>query len=236
MKDMKCEAETGSCEIIDSNKEVLEEYSDTGLELLYFTDPMCSACYIFEKDFTKFIKKHRKDFNLSMYMGGLVPNKDSFNDPANGISSPNDVAKHWKEMGNQFGIDINTDMWTNDPMESSYPPSIAIKAAEIQSKRKAEELAALLKIALFERGENIEREDILIKYATEIGLNIDLFNSSRTGKAQEKFYDDLKYGQSLGVAGFPTLIFIKGDKGTKLTGIRSFDELERFYEEAKNTL
>lgn len=236
MKEVKCEPETGVCEIIETEYEELAEQSDSGLELLYFTDPLCSACYIFDEAFNRFVNEHRKDFNLNIYMGGMVPNKDSFYDPGNGINSVADVATHWQEMGEQFDKKINVSVWSNDPMESSYPPSIAIKAAQLQSKYKGELLSILLKKALFENGENIEREDVLQKYALEANLNLDLFNSSRLGKAQEMFYDDLTYGQSLGVAGFPTLIFIKGDKGTKLTGIRSYEDLERFYQEAITTL
>lgn len=236
MKEVKCNVDEKSCEFIESDEIVDLVEENNNLELLFFTDPLCSACYIFDNDLSVFVNKHRNDFNLSIFMGGLVPNKDSFNDPANGISSVMDVANHWDEMAKQHGVKINTDVWKNDPMESSYPPSVAIKAAQIQSNHKAEKLLKLLKKALFELGENIEREDILQKYALEAGLNIDLFNSSRSGKAQENFYEDLSFAQSLGVHVFPTLIFIKGDKGIKLTGIRTLDELERFYEEAISTL
>src|SRR5690554_7289686 len=67
-------------------------------------------------------------------MGGLLPD---WNYNSGGISSPKDVAGHWDEVSVHYDMPIDGDLWLEDPLDSSYPPSIAFKAAEMQSEEKA---------------------------------------------------------------------------------------------------
>jgi hypothetical protein len=47
-----------------------------------------------------------------------------------------DAAKHWEEVS-EHKTPLDGDIWIEDPLHSSYPPSIAFKAAQIQSNDKA---------------------------------------------------------------------------------------------------
>jgi hypothetical protein len=48
-----------------------------------------------------------------------------------------DAAKHWEEVSKEHKTPLDGDIWIEDPLHSSYPPSIAFKAAQIQSNDKA---------------------------------------------------------------------------------------------------
>src|SRR5690554_7679262 len=67
-------------------------------------------------------------------MGGLLPD---WNYNSGGISSPKDVAGHWDEVSVHYDMPIDGDLWLEDPLNSSYPPSIAFKAAQMQDEEKA---------------------------------------------------------------------------------------------------
>jgi hypothetical protein len=46
--------------------------------------------------------------------------------------NPLDAAKHWEEVSKEHKTPLDGDIWIEDPLHSSYPPSIAFKAAQIQ--------------------------------------------------------------------------------------------------------
>ena len=69
-------------------------------------------------------------FDIDYRMGGLLP---SWTDYQRGpITQPSDVASHWEEVCMIHGIPLDGDIWLEDPLPSSYPPSIAFKAAQMQ--------------------------------------------------------------------------------------------------------
>ena len=60
--------------------------------------------------------------NIEYHMGGLVPSWEGFN--SGGITKPSDVAHHWDEVSKYYEMPIDGDIWLEDPLHSSYPPSI----------------------------------------------------------------------------------------------------------------
>ena len=91
-------------------------------------------------------------------MGGLLPDW-SYN--SGGISKPSDVAHHWDEVSEHYDMPIDGDVWLEDPLDSSYPPSIAFKAAQIQDNEKG----YLFSIEVIP---NNELEKLLLSFMTMI--------------------------------------------------------------------
>lgn len=137
-------------------------------------------------------------------MGGLLPDW-SYN--SGGISQPSDVAKHWDEVSEYYDMPIDGDIWLEDPLSSSYPPSIAYKAAEMQNKEKAVQLLRELRELVFLKKKNITNWEYIEEAAIKVNLDPIQLKNDFQGKALDLFHEDLELAKNLGVRGFPTLFF-----------------------------
>ncbi|NBA86657.1 DsbA family protein [Emticicia sp. CRIBPO] len=216
-----CDPETGVCEIpVQKNTgDVMKISADVKpVKVIYFTDPICSSCWGIEPQLRKLKLEYGHIMDIEYRMGGLLPDW-SYN--SGGISKPSDVAHHWDEVSLHYDMPIDGDVWLEDPLDSSYPPSVAFKAAEIQDKDKAIRFLRIIREMVFLQKKNITKWEHLAVAAQKSGLNAEQFKSDYEGKAKALFKEDLALGQKLGVRGFPTMFFLdeKGNqemvKGTK---------------------
>lgn len=216
-----CDPETGVCEIpVQKNTGDVMKISAVvkPVKLIYFTDPICSSCWGIEPQLRKLKLEYGHIMDIEYRMGGLLPDW-SYN--SGGISKPSDVAHHWDEVSLHYDMPIDGDVWLEDPLDSSYPPSVAFKAAEIQDKDKAIRFLRIIREMVFLQKKNITKWEHLAEAAQKSGLNAEQFKSDYEGKAKALFKEDLALGQKLGVRGFPTMFFLdeKGNqemvKGTK---------------------
>ena len=104
------------------------------VKIIYFTDPICSSCWGIEPQLRKLKLAYGNNIEIDYRMGGLLPDW-SYN--SGGISKPADVAHHWDEVSVHYDMPIDGDVWLEDPLPSSFPPSIAFKAAQMQDINKA---------------------------------------------------------------------------------------------------
>lgn len=70
-----------------------------------------------------------EQLEIDYRMGGLLPHWHNYN--RHGISKPDQVAEHWNEVETQYQMPISGEIWKSNPLPSSYPPSIAFKAAQL---------------------------------------------------------------------------------------------------------
>ena len=135
---MLCDPENGVCEIpineVDNAKILTDKTIEKAIRIIYFTDPICSSCWGIEPQLRKLKLEYGKYIEIEYRMGGLLRDW-SYN--SGGISKPSDVAEHWDEVALQYDMPIDGDIWLEDPLRSSYPPSIAFKAAQFQDEEKA---------------------------------------------------------------------------------------------------
>jgi putative protein-disulfide isomerase len=202
-----CDIESGLCEVtVDQKATALEapKVITKPLSILYYTDPICSTCWGIEPQLRKLKLEYGNDFEIEYKMGGLL--KDwSYN--SGQISKPTDVAGHWDEVSVHYDMPIDGDIWLEDPLDSSYPPSIAFKAAQMQNKEKAILFLREIREMVFLQKKNITRWEHLEVAAAKVGLNILQFKNDYEGKASTLFHEDVQAGKELGVRGFPTMIF-----------------------------
>ncbi len=213
---LMCDPESGVCEIpgtqIDSKKTTIKS-SNKPVKLIYYTDPICSSCWGIEPQLRKLKLLYGDSIEIDYRMGGLLPDW-SYN--SGGISGPADVAKHWDEASLHYEMPIDGDVWLEDPLDSSFPSCIAVKAAQRQDKSKAVVFMRILREKLYLDKINIAKWENIKNAASQSGLDIVKLQEDFNGAAKQDFQDDLTLAKELGVRGFPTIFFTDGS-GKQLT-------------------
>lgn len=210
-----CDPETGMCEMpnykTNNTTAKVVQATDKKVKLVYFTDPICSSCWGIEPQLRKLKLEYGNDIEIEYRMGGLLPNWD-YN--SGGISKPSDVAHHWDEVSVYYDMPIDGDLWLEDPLDSSYPPSIAFKAAQLQNEEKAVLFMREMREMLFLKKKNLAKWEYMATAAKSVGLDVEQLKTDFEGKAKTLFQEDLKVAQEYGVRGFPTIFFLD-DAGNK---------------------
>jgi putative protein-disulfide isomerase len=223
-----CNITEGICETplgesgIKGNKEFM---SNEKITILYFTDPICSACWGIEPQLRKMKLEYGNQLEIKYYMGGLLPSWDGFN--GGGINKPSDVAHHWEEVSQYYKMPISGNVWLKDPLESSYPPSIAFKAAAIQSNDKSQLFLRIIREMVFLEEKNIAKWENIADAAQRSGLDTSKLRIDYSSIASKNFENDLYFAKEMGVRGFPTLI-IKNSAGQseKIVGFKPYQAFE----------
>src|SRR5690606_19125175 len=137
-------------------------------------------------------------------------------------------AKHWEEASDHYQMPIDGDVWLEDPLDSSYPPSVAFKAAQMQGEAKAEFFLRRLKEMVFLEKKNISKWEHLLEAALVTGLDVVKFKTDFEGAANTAFADDLALARQIGVRGFPTIFFTdKDDNRFKVYGSKPYEVYEQ---------
>jgi len=203
-----CDPEKGICEIPASNETknaVHTSGKNKPVKIIYFTDPICSSCWGIEPQLRKLKLEYGGSIEIEYHMGGLLRD---WNYNSGGISKPSDVAHHWDEVSNYYDMPIDGDVWLEDPLNSSFPPSVAFKAAQIQDELKAITFLRRIREMVFIEKKNITKWEHLAMAATESGLDAVKLKLDYDTKAKVLFEEDLSLAGKLHVRGFPTLFFI----------------------------
>jgi predicted DsbA family dithiol-disulfide isomerase len=175
------------------------------ITLLYFTDPICSSCWGTEPQLRRLKLEYGDAIDIQYHMGGLLPSWEVYN--SGGISKPSDVAGHWDEVSPHYRMPIIGDVWLEDPLPSSYPPSIAFKAAELQDHTKALVFLRRMREQVLVEKMNITKWPVIAEAAVFASLDTARLHADYNGPANALFQADLTLARSLGVRGFPTFIF-----------------------------
>lgn len=232
-----CDIETGMCETpnTETKQQTIKNTAIQGekIKVVYFTDPICSSCWGIEPQLRKLKLEYGPAIEIDYRMGGLLPD---WNYNSGGISKPADVAQHWDEVSVHYDMPIDGDVWLEDPLSSSYPSSIAFKAAQIQDKNKNEDKAiAFLRVVremVFLEKKNIAKWEHLEAAAKQVGLDPIQLKADYEGKARALFEEDLQLARTYGVRGFPTLFFERTGTRELVYGTKPYP----FYETALLTL
>jgi len=198
---------------------------ESRLRVSYFTDPICSTCWIIQPIWKKLNLEYGHILDIQYVMGGLLP---SWKDCKGKIQSPSDAASHWKEVADSFKMPLDAGVWTEDPLSSSFPPSIGFKAAQLQDEQKAQLFLRRVREMIFLEKKNIMKWRFLEAAAMEVGLDTVRFREDYVGAAREAFEEDLAMAGELGVVSFPTLIFTNAaGELVRLKGYQHYQDLEK---------
>ncbi len=224
---LMCDIETGMCEMpaysTDNSSQELAKV-ERQIKVVYFTDPICSTCWGIEPQLRKLKLEYGADLSFEYRMGGLLPD---WGYSSGGISKPADVAQHWDEVSLHYDMPIDGDVWLKDPLHSSYPPSIAFKAAQMQDEEKAIQFLRRIREMVFLEKKNIAKWEHLLSAANETRLDVVRFEQDFNGKAKDAFEEDLELARQYGVRGFPTFLFSDGTGNQqKIYGIKPYKVFE----------
>jgi putative protein-disulfide isomerase len=194
--------------------------------LTQVTDPFCTWCWGQEPALQRVRETYRDQVEFAFVMGGLVEDFESFCDAANDITDPADVAPHWEEAAASHGMPVDPSVWHDDPPTSSYPACIAYEAAALQDEQTAHRYLRRLREAIAVEGQNIERRDVLVAIAADVGLDVEAFEGALDhGRARSAFEEDRRWARRRGAATFPTFRVAASGDERWLRGFQSFDTL-----------
>lgn len=205
-----CDPSEGICEIpgLETSQAPTTPIQEKSLRLICFTDPICSSCWGIEPQLRRLSLEYGNLLEIDYRMGGLLPDW-SYN--SGGISKPSDVASHWDEVSHYYDMPIDGDVWLENPLHSSYPPSIAFKAAEIQDKQKALLFLRILREMVFLEKKNITEWENFRLAAEIAGLDSGKLKYDIDSRAKSLFEKDLELARTFGVRGFPSLFFLNAE-------------------------
>lgn len=204
---LMCDPVLGICGVTDSivKSEIAAQIIEKPVKVIYFTDPICSSCWGIEPQLRKLKLEYGNSIEIEYRMGGLLPNWNYNN---GGISKPSDVAHHWDEVSAYYDMPIDGDVWLEDPLYSSYPPSIAFKAAQMQDNEKAVLFLREMREMVFLKKKNIAKWEYIETAAKKVGLDVVQLKKDYEGKAKTLFEEDLQLAKLYRVRGFPTIFFL----------------------------
>ena len=195
------------------------------LEADYYTDPICSDCWVLEPIRIRLEAEYGHLLTLYTRLGGLMRDWDRFAATRDGIDQPSDIAPLWDEQSRQTGMPIDGDIWLEDPLDSSYPPSIAYKAAQEQDPELADHFLRRLRELVVACKQNVTRDDVLHRAALEVGLDADrLLEDARDPDTIQRFMEEKTICRDIGVNSLPTLIFRNSEgRALRVPGVRPYE-------------
>lgn len=204
------------------------------IEILAFTDPVCTWCWGSEPVLRKLEVWYGEQLRIRYVMGGLVEDIRAFYDRANDIGgdperSNASIARHWLEASERHGMPVRTEgfrLFTAETV-STYPQNIAFKAAELTNSDLAVRYLRRMREASAAEARETGRREVLIELASEVGLDVAAFiGHLNDGSAEKAFRDDLATTRSYGVRGFPTFLLCYDDRELMLRGYQSFSAMQ----------
>jgi putative protein-disulfide isomerase len=224
-----CDVETGTCSIPEQKQTPLADsiaIPDQKISILYFTDPICSSCWGIEPHLRKLKLEYGDFFNVEYKMGGLLQSWTAYK--GNDVKKPEDVAHHWDQASQYYEMPIDGDVWLNDPLHSSWPPSIAFKAAQMQDPHKALLFYRKIKEMVFLQKINTTRLEQLQVAALQSGLDPAQLVRDMQGPAITAFENDVKLARSYSIKGFPSILFTDANQDRYLLyGFKPYEEFEK---------
>ncbi len=187
------------------------------VEIYMFIDPLCPECWGLEPILKKLQIEYGHYFTLRHVLSGKLASLN------NGLrKKPENIAQAWEKTASRSGMSCDGSVWFDDPISTPSLPSVAIKAAELQGKKRGTRFLRKLQENLFLQKRNISNLDVLIDCAKSVGIDLELFQQDiHSESAANAFQCDLKITSEMEVTEIPTLVFFNeniDEEGIKVTG------------------
>ncbi len=212
------------------------------LEIIQFTDPVCTWCWGSEPVLRTLETRFGSQLKISYVMGGLVKDITSFYDSYNDIGgdperSNQNIAKHWVDASNRHGMPVKVEGFKlfSKEQPSTYPQNIAYKAAQMQDEAKATRFLRRIREASAAEAQQTNVTEVLVELASETGLDIAQFLDDFTnGKAQKAFEEDLYTTAQFRANGFPSFLIKYGENSTLLRGYQNYNNFKAVINQVSN--
>jgi putative protein-disulfide isomerase len=165
---------------------------------LYFTDPACPRSWAAEPMLRRLSVEFGNGVSITYVMGGL----------AREFAGPHDGrVREWLDAVEASGMPVDPRLWLEGPLQTSYPASMAVKAAAEQgAEAEARCLRALREgIMCFRR--KLDNAEALVEEARRAGLDAARFRVDLGSHAiVEAFGADLELTRAAGGPGEPAAL------------------------------
>lgn len=211
---------------------------DNHLEIIEFTDPVCTWCWASEPVLRALKARYGDQLDISFAMSGLVEDIRTFEDVEHAIGGDpfdanSQIAEHWLEASAQHGMPVTTDKLElfSEEYPSSYPQNIAYKAAEFENQVLADVFLRRIREATAVEAKQTSRDEVLLAIAKAVGLNSEkLLTHCIDGTAEAAFEMDLATTKAYKVELLPT--FIVRYKGKEVV-LENYQKVESFEQTIK---
>jgi predicted DsbA family dithiol-disulfide isomerase len=200
------------------------------LEIYSFVDPICPECWALEPTIKKLFIEYGKYFSLRHVISGKLT-RLNLGQKKNYES----IADLWEKTASRTGMSCDGNLWLENPISSPYLASVAVKAAELQGRKKGIQFLRKLQEVMFLEKQNISNFNVLKECAYGVGLDIQEFLTDiHSDSASKAFQCDLKITSEMDVQEIPTLVFFNAnveEEGLKVTGLYPYEVYVQIIEE-----
>jgi putative protein-disulfide isomerase len=202
-----------------------ESSNMTKPKLLYVGDPMCSWCWGFANVISELLENYEDKLEFEILLGGLRPTNDVKVDE----KMKDFLLHHWTEVNKRTGQKF--DHTILDQLGWIYNTEPACRAVatlrELEGSSKALHFFNHLQKAYYAEGNIITTDDVIKTQATNFGIETEAFMKKfSSDTAKQKIFHEFGTVQQIGIQGFPTLLFIKGDSASLVaTGYSDYDKV-----------
>ena len=201
------------------------------LDVEYYTDPLCCWSWALEPAWRRLRYEFGDQITWRYRFGGMIADWKGFSDPLNNVDSAAQMGPYWYQMRVEHQVAVDERIWAEDPPASSYPASVACKAAERQGRETGERYLRRIREAVMLECRNIARREVLLELASELAdagqLDPEQFGRDLGSEAALwSFRDDVKEARYRGIGRFPSLV-IHAARGPSrlLVGFRPYTVL-----------
>jgi putative protein-disulfide isomerase len=177
------------------------------MQLVYVHDPMCSWCWAFQPIWREVTSRLPTEVGSKRLLGGLAADTETPMPEATRAY----VQANWRRIQEVVpGTQFNFEFWNKcAPRRATYPACRAVIAARQQASQFEEPMITAIQHAYYLDARNPSDTETLLALAVELGLDVDSFASSlHSPVTQAVLRQEMDAAQSLGVRGFPTLVFL----------------------------
>jgi predicted DsbA family dithiol-disulfide isomerase len=168
------------------------------VEVRYLTDPACSWSWGSEPKLRKLLWEFGDGLRFTWVMGGMARQYGSeYRDEEGSIGAGSDcfgdLMAHWLNVAEQTGMPCDPRIWTQNPISSTYPACMAVKAAGEQGPELEYRYLRRLREGLMFERRKLDSAEALIAEAGPAGLDVERFRIDVYSEAiTEKFAADLE--------------------------------------------
>jgi predicted DsbA family dithiol-disulfide isomerase len=200
------------------------------LEIYSFVDPLCPECWALEPTIKKLLIEYGEYFSLRHVISGKLTRLN-----LGQKKQYESIAELWEKTASRTGMSCDGNLWLEDPISSPYLASVAVKAAELQGRKKGIQFLRKLQEVMFLEKQNITNFNVLKACAQGVGLDIQEFLTDiHSDSASKAFQCDLKITSEMDVQEIPTLVFFNAnveEEGLKVTGLYPYEVYVQIIEE-----
>lgn len=167
------------------------------MKVRYLTDPVCSWSWGDEPQLRRLMWEFEGELEFVWVMGGLARRYGpEYRDYQGGIGAGADqfgaLSNHWLDVAAETGMPFDPRIWSQNPIRSSYPACMAVKAAVEQGSEAGYRFLRRLREGLMAERRRLDHADAFVAEAAPAGLDAERFRIDLESNAiTELFAADL---------------------------------------------